>query len=307
MADMPPVRAIITSGFSYSGSSAVLDFLRGDPRIANFPGGEFRFFRARWGMNTLIKTIRRSGDIPEEQLNNFLRFCRREMPVESRRDATCNRFVKRVKSAIPEIFKDTIRSFAGNVAIAKSYEDPVVKVKLLKKAVKQFTATFVRDYSVTTGSEAVLLDQAVRPWTLGQRKYIPGRKIVMVTRDPRDQYVDQYMKAGTPVREVQQFMAALEARLQTAIQTASTVGAEEFMLIRFEDFVSEFESVSDKIYRFIGLDAPETKNTKYFDPSVSIKNIGIYKSFEHQNEITLIERKYSHLIYEAAKPRFISE
>ena len=123
--------------------------------------------------------------------------------------------------------------------------------------------------------------------------YFGDFKQICVYRDPRDVYVTGInLKASwmphNPIDFVKWFYhrgcpAYLEAPKHPNI-----------MIIRFEDFVLNYEEISRQINEFVGLNEKEHMHKlEYFNPDISINNIGIYKTYEKQNEIKYIEEKLS--------------
>jgi hypothetical protein len=66
------------------------------------------------------------------------------------------------------------------------------------------------------------------------------------------------------------------------------------LIVNFNDFICDYDLVSKKINYFLGL---KTENHvlkhKYFNPNISIKNVGLYKNFKDKNSIQLIEQELS--------------
>lgn len=80
-----------------------------------------------------------------------------------------------------------------------------------------------------------------------------------------------------------------------------SVNNKDLLLIRFEDFVLNYDKVSKEITKFIGL--PLTKQIKknaFFNPDISKNNIGIYKTYEDQNAIEYIAKNLKKYLYTKA-------
>ena len=80
------------------------------------------------------------------------------------------------------------------------------------------------------------------------------------------------------------------------------------LLIRFEDLVLKYDETTKKIMDFIGMDASRHINPKlFFDPSVSVANIGAYRYFEDQEFIRQIEERLSKYCYYPEKENLSDE
>jgi hypothetical protein len=125
--------------------------------------------------------------------------------------------------------------------------------------------------------------------------FFDSAKCIVVDRDPRDNYV-----AGlwyTPTRlNVDSFIKRYRAYRQTAERYARP--SPQVMRLRFEDLVLNYEDVLPKVFQFLGVDSSAHSRPKqYFNPAISRKNIGIWRSHSDQCAIETIGRELASYCY----------
>ena len=126
-------------------------------------------------------------------------------------------------------------------------------------------------------------------------KEILGDKIkeIAVYRDPRDQYVEliNYKTA----KNFEHYRKTWVPSLKQLYQFKNN---PNLLLIRFEDFVLNYDKVAKQICDFCGLDkAHHVYKRLYFVPEQSKKNIGLWKSFADQKAIRKIEQELPELLW----------
>ena len=59
--------------------------------------------------------------------------------------------------------------------------------------------------------------------------------------------------------------------------------------INFEDLIYKYDDTKKTVFDFLDIDESDHINKfKYFDPKVSIKNVGIWKKHENQDDMNKI-------------------
>ena len=82
------------------------------------------------------------------------------------------------------------------------------------------------------------------------------------------------------------------------ISTPPPVSDNRIYNLRFEDFVYEYEKISEEIIKFCNIDKIQhTNKLKYFNPSQSEKNIGLYLKHQDDEIIEKITAKYNKYLY----------
>ena len=109
------------------------------------------------------------------------------------------------------------------------------------------------------------------------RNYFPNIKSIFVYRDPRDVYYDakHYNVAWIPYEDVNLYIAWYKY----CMQTFSLDGNGEYLVVRFEDLVYDYQKQVERIEKYVGLSSSQhLYPKKCLDVSVSKKNVGLWKS-----------------------------
>lgn len=161
----------------------------------------------------------------------------------------------------------------------------ISKEALVKAAQKMHDKIFISNYS----GNPVLLDQAGSGWNpIESTKYFFNRKIILVTRDPRDQFV--FMKINKNAHSLNGFIDWYKEMQNRLVLSKDPI----LINIKFEDFIINHERMTNLICNHLSINS--NKQSSY-DPNNSKKNIGKYKSFLSKNEIDEIEKNLSDFIY----------
>lgn len=129
-----------------------------------------------------------------------------------------------------------------------------------------------------------------------KKDYVDNLKTFMVYRDPRDVYVTSKnlnCNSWVPL-DVDDYIKWYKRLTVEVLKTKDP----DFLIIRFEDLVLNYNHSTKTIMNFLGLEEKNHIHKQgFFDPSVSIKNIGLYKSFNDQSIIKKIEKELSEYCY----------
>lgn len=120
-------------------------------------------------------------------------------------------------------------------------------------------------------SEYLVFDQLILPYHKNKNESLfPNFKQIVVDRDPRDVYLDAKNYNAYPItKDIDSFISFYESSrtINTPVNDDST------LLIRFEDLIYDYDSVTTKILAFLEIDLlSQSKKYSRFDPNVSIKN-----------------------------------
>ena len=129
-------------------------------------------------------------------------------------------------------------------------------------------------------------------------KYFDNAKAIIVDRDPRDVYlfakeVALNSASFIPTENVRDFI-----KYYSLCRIKSDVSnSENVLYISFEDMIYDYDSTIKRIDEFLGL--PSIKTTrKYFDPDKSINNTQLYLKYtEYDEDIKLIEQGLKEFLY----------
>ncbi len=163
----------------------------------------------------------------------------------------------------------------------------------------------VKDESIHT----IVMHNAFEPFNPWRPiKYFRDAKCIVVDRDPRDIYVTalQYSEGFNDYPNIYSKISCafnveyFIKRFKILMKNTKTNmdPRNRVLRIHFEDIVMKYEDTLKTIYEFLGEDEnTHIKKKKFFDPAVSKKNIGLWKSYSHQNEIELITKELEEFCY----------
>lgn len=296
---------IIVLGTTYSGSGAVYDYLAGRGDLLDpLAGLEYLLPQAPGGLMALEAA---AGDafhhaISDHAVVQFYKLAQK-LSVSPRRAA----YGKDYSTHIPE-FLSEIKHFLSEVSVAnlpmfldwrRMTEPSFVRIigrlkerfgihkppapthilcsrdNLIHAAQKMHDRLFC-----SLSKKPVLLNQAGSGWNpVCSTKYFEKRRVVLVIRDPRDQFAElkQY-KSATDVEEFIKWYRALKQRVDR-------IQNNEVLVMSFEDFVLENNSMVELLCNHLSLDVG-IRST--YEASLSRKNIGKYKNWLSQYELDRI-------------------
>jgi len=173
--------------------------------------------------------------------------------------------------------------------------------KKFLNAIQNFHIKLFEKY-INNGFGNIILDQAIPANNMYRAmRYFPNSKLIIVDRDPRDIFADLVRSKGLigpelnklNIESVNKFI-----KWHTELRkTDNTVFKEELnkniLKINFEDLVINYNKEVKKISKFIGPELKQTKN-KYFDPSISKKNIGLWKKINNQELMEKIKMEINY-------------
>jgi hypothetical protein len=144
-------------------------------------------------------------------------------------------------------------------------------------------------FQIEIDKRPILLNQAGSGWNpINSTKYFLNRKIVLITRDPRDQFAElKLFKKANSVKEFINWYKEMQIRLKH-------INNPLVMHIRFEDFVKNNKKMVQTLCNHVSITSNILSNYK---PNSSKKNIGKYTEFLDQKEINDIETNLLEYIY----------
>jgi len=312
---------IIVVGSGYSGSGAVFDYLSGRPDVATtISGVEFRLGIDPGGLQDLRYALG-EGFHPNRAsiaIKNFQDLCRRygrsnsALPpglgyvdlipeYESVIEAYLQDIVDIEFHAMPYVELTQLSpAMAFFVKRARSYykrkkKKPLfgdVKLPVSKEEFDRITATFIDSLlqSNDTNSQSLplLVNQAGSYWhPLDSTKWFGKRRIITVSRDPRDIYADlKSMGYAYPGADVGVFIDWYE-NVSKRIATQEWE-SDEVVPVQFEEITRNPDEECKKLLSRIGLSVDTGSSYNLTD---SYKNVGQYKKELDATEIGMIENR----------------
>ena len=158
--------------------------------------------------------------------------------------------------------------------------------KLIDAAQKLHDRLFQED----SDSRPILLNQAGSGWNaVESTKYFFNRKVVLLTRDPRDQFAE--LKIIKNARSVDDFIDWYK-EMQRRIKE---INNPILLQLRFEDFVIENDKMVNLLCKHLSVDSSVVSD---YNPSLSKINIGKYHKILNKTEIDKIHNSLSEYFYD---------
>ena len=306
---------IIVLGTTYSGSGAVYDYLKGRGDLFDPLGGvEYQLPHMPNGLMTLEAVIEKGFHPPTADyvLSQF-----EEITNKLSRPQSTWRYGRGYSANLP-LFQSAIKEFIDEITVTdismrlnwhRLFQNPInyifnqlknylgvnelppntrllaSKTKLISASQKLHNKIFKTDIK----NYPILLNQAGSGWNpLESTKYFYNNKVVLVTRDPRDQFVEirQYKKANS-VKEFIDWYKEMQERLKQFKDS-------NLLHFRFEDFVYDDKKNINTLCNHLSIDPKVTSN---YQSDLSKKNIGKYKEFLSKEELKMIEYHLSEHIF----------
>ncbi len=323
-------------GFGYSGSGAVLDWLKGYPKTDVVDSFEFSFLYTPDGILDLKYHLLdncakyMSSDIA---ISRFIRFMKKKScEMGSKKRAILNITSEYVKSLIQVewrgywMFDYYTGSFLKrNVGFRLFHSRiyrmfplmprrhpkfPPMRTMYLSIAPESFyekTKKYIDnliDLFVEKESTLVALNQ---PFPANQPnlclELIDYSKAIVVDRDPRDLYVlfkkvIPNKSCFVPVDSVESFIAYFKALHFYYPRESNNV-----LVIKFEDLIYEFDNTIALLESFLGLERTSFDYSKTkFNPFISLENTQLFNKYpDLKNDIATIEQQLSEWLYDFDK------
>jgi len=311
------LKYIITLGTTKSGSGAVFDYLTGRGDLHDpLKGTEYQLPQMPNGLMTLEAISKNAFHPPTADfvLNQF-----EKITEKLHRSETFWRYGKSYGSKIPS-FKISIQKFIDEICAAKlpmslhwhrsmrsesnikyfisklknylGINQAVPDTRLLVSQDDFIVAVLKlhnRLFQTDAEKRPVLLNQAGSGWNpIESTKYFLNRKVVLVTRDPRDEFAElKQIKKATSVDGFIDWYKEMQRRLKQ-------INDPIVLRLRFEDFVNRNKEMVNILCNHVSLNSSILSN---YEPNLSKKNIGKYQKILSKKEIEIIENNLSEYMY----------
>lgn len=312
---------LITLGSGYTGSSAIEDYLSGRGDVFLKTKTEFRLIQDPGGLLDLRDAICGNFHINRANaaISAFEILCdrmgrdKKSYPkglsyrkIFSDYDVKCKEFIRNItlvsypgmsasERMSLSLFQQKKYNFLKKIATIRKKKPLIGNIRLpvnknlFYNAAFEFIDSLFQDERNPDNKMPMLLPQAGSFWSPISSTIWFGekRKILFVTRDPRDIFSDIQNKGfAYPGNDVHVFVKWFSGMMQHVNEVE--LNSEKIVRIKFEEFVLEYDKVKSILDINLNLN-PEL--TSSYDPELSKKNIGIYKKVLKKSEIETIESK----------------
>lgn len=274
---LPPNHGIVVvSGFLYSGSGAVFDFLRDQAGMAvPFGDREPGFLKKPGNFGVLFdadcESYLEPAVIVDMILSSVIGLNQSGRPILG------------VFQESEESLGYLVRSVQELVAAFLDLwgqDDPCARAQ---RAVRTFLDGVISQ--LTPSGETPLMNNVIIGHQLTRVRAFSGGQAIAVVRDPRDQYVSQKLESPYAL-SCKVFIAMMKQRYDALLGSLESPALQgRVSLVRFEDFVDDPE-VRERVLRGLSLSPSATSTERAsFRPEVSRSNIGIHQAFSDQTEV----------------------
>lgn len=270
---------VVLSGFGWSGSGAVADFLKGHPRVDDvFSSREIGLWTGRFGLDRLYAHFVSRG-FNRRLLLEFL--TRHSFGHSFLADSRGTKSHGGVWSWLDEsqrwLFLEALSKWLE--ALQKWQRDPRTPVlesfRNLSSALLQLLAR--------EDASCVLLSNCIPSDAIAGIRMFEGPVVIVSWRDPGDAYASKTAAFPDSALEFSGWEKQLTARIDSYLAAKREVAAcaQLWMDLSFEEFV-EREELRQRLLHFLDLHDQPMRST--FDPSASARNIGILKTVSRQRK-----------------------
>ncbi|MDX9742785.1 MAG: sulfotransferase [Arcobacteraceae bacterium] len=163
------------------------------------------------------------------------------------------------------------------------------------KYTKEYLIKLLSNYDgVKEGTTTLVTNNAFEPFNAKRGlRYFQNAKSIIVRRDPRDMYATacNHSKLYSKIshgQKVENFIKRFEMQERNTDKTSH----KDIMFLQYEELVLDYENTKNKIFDFLEIDENlHIRKKEFLKPEESKRFIGIYKNFEKQDEIRLIEER----------------
>lgn len=329
-ADLDTLRAVTTTGFFYSGSGAVNDWLLEFDNVEMPLGPTESSVIGSLGDRPGAASLLRAQVSARRRLANAARQLVTDRNVDAalrevalavsprRARAELYRALEAVvlRTVLADDAHGLLRHACSDAesfdAFSDAFERFIAELRALDPKAPQLggrlVAPVARLLLRTAAAKAeddrrlLLLNNLVRGVDFPLLRWIPHLRSITVLRDPRDQFAAQCIESSEPLT-VHQFVPILNyVRRNYAVWMRDPSVAERVVEVQFERFVTS-EDYRAEVAAAFELDPSAASRGSHFQPDVSARNVGIHRVFPDQAAIRAIEKACEPWLFDAAESR----
>lgn len=285
-------RLVFTSGFGWSGSGAVADYLKGIKGITEASKREVVWTQGRSrNPMTSIRGLLATGEIDIPTLRSFLLSGVLGVDVNTR---SAKDYAREQVVFNHSVVGQMTRTGVGSRKILKHVRALVDDLgeAVTPQALVQALGRASSGLLLASGkrSHRKVVDNGVMAQNIWLANLFPDARFVIVKRDARDQFCARAMESRAGI-SADRFVA-VQARAIEAFNTAIShvCNRDRVAVVTFEDFVG-YSEVREKVRDFVDerLEYAAHGGSR-FDASVSAQNVGIYRQWPDEADIRMVER-----------------
>lgn len=287
---------VSVEGLGYSGSGAVIDFLseinvcyvlrdartRTNNKNSNY---ELDFLRLSGGLFEFEHYLSGNNIYQNDALVNRFVDCLNTFPL-----FRCDKYIQKI---FFKFLKDVLDlSIIDTNGVSPNYHLPHPNRKSSIFYLKNMSTVHYRQlcknllieffsYLNSEKKSILVMDQFLCDQEFDMeryKEYIPECKTIVVYRDPRDVYAFAVQQNVEWIahNDVHAFIKWFEIMIRQF-----DLQSNDYLVVQFEKFVTDYPNESRRVLSYLGIDEKQhnanLKNS-YFNPDISVKNVGIWKS-----------------------------
>tara|TARA_Y100000816_G_scaffold288838_1_gene274183 strand:- start:266 stop:1219 length:954 start_codon:yes stop_codon:yes gene_type:complete len=306
---------IIILGTTYSGSGAIFDYLVGRNDLHNPLKGEEYLLSILPNGFMDLEAAAGKAFVPETSEYHIIKF--REISEKlsnfwsnGPKKKELRKFSKQFNKNINQLMDDIVSvdypmKILWRELLKSPLEKNLTRIKNLtgmgesipptrllvppKKFVKAVEKMHDNLFKTNSDKRPTILSQAGSGWNpIESTKYFDDRKTILITRDPRDQYLEiKKYKKGQSVMGFVDWYKEMQSRLKS-------INDENILQVRFEDFVNNNKKYTKIICDYLNLSDKVESN---YRAELSKKNVYKFKDYKDHKEIQLIEDNLKDFLY----------
>ena len=306
---------IIVLGTTYSGSGAIFDYLVGRNDLHNPLVGEEYLLPILPNGFMDLEAAAGKAFVPETSEYHIIKF--REIseklsnfwsngPKKKQLKEFSKKFNKNINQLLNdiiaadypmkilwrELLKSPLEKNLSRIKNLTGMGESIPPTRLLvppKKFIKAVEKMHDNLFKTNSDKRPTILSQAGSGWNpIESTKYFDDCKKILITRDPRDQYLEiKKYKKGQSVMGFIDWYKEMQNRLKS-------INDENILQVRFEDFVNHNKKYIRIICDYLNLSDKVESN---YSAELSKKNIYKFKDCKDHKEIQLIEDNLKDFLY----------
>lgn len=164
---------------------------------------------------------------------------------------------------------------------------------------RSYLADLLEAFAEGSGAHTVVMHNTFEPFNPGRAlRYFDDARCIIVDRDPRDNYVAQISDRIYGSSRVSPDVFVKRYRLYRRRAQRHPDPPGTVLRLQFESLIIDYEGTLARIMDYLGLSpADHVDPRRYFNPEVSGKNVGIWRTHPRQDEIEYIRRELEEYCY----------
>jgi len=297
--DKSSSRALFCSGFMWSGSGAITDFLSDSQEIhIAFNGRELTLFNY---LNTLLGIFdSKCGEVSGRELVSIFMGPIAGLLVDK------SRIMPRRNSSLFKAQWDAENNIDKQISVCHKFLDRISNLDIRSNEnshmrILEYLLIFsneIIDSIIKNDKKYTVFNNCIFGFHAREMAIFENSLMISVRRDPRDQYVSQFYEMPPKDRPtIERFIKVNRSRLMHYNRTVKFLELSDKLIeVFFEDFVLK-EETRDELVKNLGLSWEKFNIKKSFNPEASKKNVMIYKNFSNSSDIENIKKSLEDFLY----------